>query len=117
MNLLAFSAIAASISGLLMGLSPLAQVRRILRLRDSTAVSATVYCTLLINCSIWLIYGIASRDLPLVLANAVFILSASTTLFVIRRYRRPPASPTRPAPTPPDEPRQQLPGRQRPQTP
>jgi MtN3 and saliva related transmembrane protein len=72
---------------LLMALSPLLQVREIRRRRSSAGISITYFCVLLVGFGLWVAYGLARHDLPLVLPNSVALLVMAATIAVVRRHR------------------------------
>ncbi|MEV6350053.1 SemiSWEET family transporter [Actinoplanes sp. NPDC051851] len=76
---------------LVMALSPLLQVRIVLRHRDATGASVAWPSILLIGSVLWLLYGLLHDDLPLIIANVVSVVVCLFTVGVLLRYR--PASP------------------------
>jgi MtN3 and saliva related transmembrane protein len=73
---------------LLMALSPLLQVREIKRRQSSAGVSAGYFCVLLVGFALWVAYGLARRDIPLVVPNFVALLVMTHTIRLTLRYRR-----------------------------
>jgi len=59
-------AVAASAWGVLMGIAPLLQIRRMLRERSSRDVSLGYFAILLAGFLLWISYGIAAGNLVLV---------------------------------------------------
>lgn len=86
----------AAAMGVLMALSPLLQARRVRRAGDSTEVSSGVFLVMRVNASTWLLYGIASSNVILIVPNVVALLTTTLTLFAIRRNR--PAAPAEAVP-------------------
>ena len=80
-------AVAAASWGVLMGISPLLQIRQMLRLRSSRDVSVGYFAVLLVGFGLWISYGIAARNLALIVPNAVALLIGVTTIAVARRLR------------------------------
>jgi uncharacterized protein with PQ loop repeat len=80
--------VAAASWALLMALSPLLQVREIKRRQSSTGVSTGYFCVLVVGFALWVSYGIASHDLPLVVPNTVALPVMVHTITVCLRYRR-----------------------------
>ena len=89
----------AACMGVLMALSPLLQARRVRIARDSSEVSSGVFLVMRVNATAWLLYGIASANVVLVVPNVVALTTTTVTLFVLRRYR-PAAEPSDAAATP-----------------
>ena len=75
-------AVAAAAWGVLMGVSPVLQIRRMLRQRSSRDVSIAYFAVLLVGFVLWLGYGIASRNLALIVPNAVALLIGASTIAI-----------------------------------
>jgi MtN3 and saliva related transmembrane protein len=71
--------IAAASWAVVMALSPLLQVREILRRGSSQGVSVGYFAVLLVGFALWVAYGLAGGDIPLVVPNALaFVVTAVT---------------------------------------
>jgi MtN3 and saliva related transmembrane protein len=81
-------AIAASSWAVLMGISPLLQIRRMLRERSSRDVSVAYFAILLIGFLLWIGYGAAAGLLALVIPNIVALLVGTAVIVVALRLRR-----------------------------
>ena len=75
-------AVVAAAWGVLMGVSPVLQIRRMLRLRSSRDVSIGYFAVLLVGFVLWLSYGIAARNLALIVPNGVALLIGGSTIAV-----------------------------------
>ena len=82
-------AVAAAAWGVLMGVSPVLQIRRMVRRRSSRDVSIGYFSILLVGFGLWISYGIASRNLALIVPNAVALLIGVSTIAIALRLRRP----------------------------
>jgi MtN3 and saliva related transmembrane protein len=82
-------AAAASAWGVLMGLSPVLQIRRMLRERSSREVSLGYFSILLAGFLLWISYGIAAGNMWLVVPNSIALLVGFTLVVVALRLRRP----------------------------
>ena len=71
----------------LMGLSPLLQIREILRRRSSSGVSVGYFTVLLVGFALWIAYGVASSDVPLIVPNCVALAVTASTIAIVRAYR------------------------------
>jgi uncharacterized protein with PQ loop repeat len=80
-------AAAATISGLLAGLLPTVQIRKILRLRSSRGISLPYLGGVLANNLVWMAYGIAFPRVSLILPNALTVLMNGTMLAIAIRFR------------------------------
>ncbi|MGH9132668.1 MAG: SemiSWEET family sugar transporter [Ilumatobacteraceae bacterium] len=79
-------AVAAGSWGVLMSVSPILQIRSIVRARSSTGVSLGYLLVLFVGFVLWLSYGLALGNVALIVTNAVSILACGTTIVVARRY-------------------------------
>ena len=78
----------ASAWGVLMGLSPVLQIRRMLRERSSREVSLGYFSILLAGFLLWISYGIAAGNMWLVVPNSIALLVGLTLVAVALRLRR-----------------------------
>ncbi len=78
-------AVAAAAWGVLMGVSPVLQIRQMVRRRSSRDVSVGYFVILLVGFLLWLGYGIAARNLALIVPNAVALLIGASTIAVALR--------------------------------
>ena len=81
-------AVTASSWGVLMGISPVLQIRRMLHERSSREVSLGYYAILLAGFLLWISYGIAARNLVLIIPNTVALLVGLSLIAVALRLRR-----------------------------
>jgi len=81
-------AVTASSWGVLMGISPVLQIRRMLRERSSREVSLGYYAILLAGFLLWISYGIAAQNLVLIVPNTVALLVGLSLIAVALRLRR-----------------------------
>jgi MtN3 and saliva related transmembrane protein len=82
-------AIAASSSGVVMGVAPVLQIRRMLRERSSAQVSLGYFVILLTGFVLWIGYGVSLRNLALVIPNSVALLVTAAVITVAMKLRRP----------------------------
>ena len=82
-------AVSAAAWGVLMGVSPVLQIRRMVRQRSSRDVSIGYFSVLLVGFGMWISYGIASRNLALIVPNTVALLIGVSTIAIALRLRRP----------------------------
>lgn len=87
MSAASLTGLLASISGVVMALSPLLQARRVRAIRDSSEVSQAFVCVLIGNACVWILHGVMTAQAVLVVPNAVTVLAAGWTLAIVRRYR------------------------------
>jgi MtN3 and saliva related transmembrane protein len=83
-------AVAAASWAVLMGISPILQIRRMLRERSSRDVSVGYFTILLIGFLLWIAYGVAARNPALIIPNSVALIVGSAVIVVALRLRRPP---------------------------
>jgi MtN3 and saliva related transmembrane protein len=72
--------LAAASWALAMALSPILQFREIMRRDSSEAVG--YFAVLLVGFGLWVSYGIASHDLPLLIPNSVAFLVMGCTIAI-----------------------------------
>lgn len=77
-----------SVYGVIMALAPGLQVRRMRQERSARGVSIGYATVLWVGFCIWLTYGMAERDVPLILSNAVAVVATGTMILVAWRVRR-----------------------------
>ena len=80
-------AFAAASCGIAMGLSPLLQLRRVAVRRSSADVSVAYLAVLLVGFALWLSYGIALGDAPLIVSNVVALATNVVTIATVLRFR------------------------------
>jgi uncharacterized protein with PQ loop repeat len=77
----------ASIFALVMFISPLAQINTIVKIKKSDEVSPVLYMAMVVNCSLWTIYGAGISNWYIFTPNAIGIVLGAMTLTIIYRYR------------------------------
>jgi MtN3 and saliva related transmembrane protein len=80
--------VAAGTWGVVMAVSPLLQIRRIVRLQSSEDVSIGYLAVLVVGFSLWIAYGLAIADAALIVPNCVALVVGITTICVALRFRR-----------------------------
>jgi MtN3 and saliva related transmembrane protein len=79
--------LAAAAWAVVMALSPLLQVREILRRDSSVGISAGYFAVLVVGFCLWIAYGVARHDVPLVVPNSAAVFVTVFTIAVILRKR------------------------------
>ncbi len=79
----------ASSYGILMAISPLLQIRAIVRHQSSHGVSIAYQGVLLVGFALWFSYGIASDNWAIIVPNIVAMVISALTILVARHYRVP----------------------------
>ena len=79
----------ASSYGILMAISPLLQIRAIVRHQSSHGVSIAYQGVLLVGFALWFSYGIASDNWAIIVPNIVAMVISALTIVVTRHYRVP----------------------------
>jgi MtN3 and saliva related transmembrane protein len=74
--------------GLIMAISPALQIRRMMLTRSSEDVSVGYLTVLLPGFVLWVAYGVASDDVPLVVPNVVALCVGTLTVGYALRLRR-----------------------------
>ncbi|HET6685661.1 MAG TPA: SemiSWEET family transporter [Jiangellaceae bacterium] len=86
-------AVLAATYGVLMGVSPVLQIRRMIVRRSSSDVSVGYFGILTGGFVLWLLYGVAIGNTPLIVTNIVAVTVGFATIAVARLYRRRDAEP------------------------
>ncbi len=82
-------AISAATWGIAMAVSPVLQIRKIVRHRSSHGVSVGYMSVLFVGFLLWLAYGIALGNWAMIVPNIVAAIVIVATMVVAVRYRRP----------------------------
>ena len=83
-----YLAVAAATWGVAMSFAPLLQIRAVRAHGTSQAVSVGYQQILLVGFVLWLAYGIAIRNVPLMITNTVSVAVCAATILVVLRFRR-----------------------------
>jgi uncharacterized protein with PQ loop repeat len=70
-----------------MALSPIMQIREMCRRNSSAGISIGYFVVLMVGFGLWVLYGFASHDLPLVVPNSLAFLVMGWTIAVARQKR------------------------------
>jgi MtN3 and saliva related transmembrane protein len=81
-------AASAATWGILMAVSPLLQIRRMLRRRSSRDVSVGYFWVLLVGFALWFAYGLTIDNYVLAVPNAVAFTVCTATIAVALWFRR-----------------------------
>ncbi|WP_051191642.1 SemiSWEET family sugar transporter [Microbacterium luticocti] len=73
--------------GVVMAIAPALQIRTMLRTRSARDVSLGYFSLLIPGFLLWVLYGLARQDWPLVVPNAVATAVAIATITVAARLR------------------------------
>ncbi len=75
-----------AVAATLTTLSFVPQAARIIRTRETHAISLWMYVAFTVGVCFWLAYGVALRSWPMILSNAVTIALAATILALRLRH-------------------------------
>jgi len=81
-------AVVASSFGVVMGLAPSLQIRRMLAERSSRDVSTGYFAIIAFGSVLWASYGVSIGNIALIIPNLVGFLSSMATMLVAHRLRR-----------------------------
>lgn len=76
-----------TIAGILTTLAFVPQVIKVVKTKDTAALSLGMYSIQVLGIALWLIYGLSISDFALILANAVTLCLSLTILGYKLRYR------------------------------
>jgi uncharacterized protein with PQ loop repeat len=85
-------AVAAGTGGVVMGLAPLLQLRRIRERGHADDVSITFLLIIAAGAAVWMAYGFALPNLALILPNVVAVATNLATALTAARFRSAPAT-------------------------
>lgn len=63
------------------------QAVKTIKTQDTTSISLVMYLLFTFGTLMWLIYGLLSNNMPVILANAITLLLASTILYFKMRHQ------------------------------
>ena len=84
-------ALVAAVYGVISALSPLLQIARMQRVGSSESISHSYVLISVCGYLVWFAYGIAMRNVPLIVCDAIGLLMQLAVLGVVLRLRRPDA--------------------------
>lgn len=67
---------------------PFLQMMKTVRTRETSHLSAGMWVSFCIGITLWLVYGVIRRDIPVIVANAATLIFSAVILGVIVRNRR-----------------------------
>ncbi len=71
----------------------LPQAARTIRTRDTSGISLWMYVLFCVGVLMWLAYGLLRRDVPVIAANAITLVTAGTVLILKVRNGEPSSRP------------------------
>ncbi|MCC7549935.1 MAG: SWEET family sugar transporter [Methanobacterium sp.] len=77
----------ASIFAVVMFLSPVAQIHTVIKIKKSDEVSPALYMAMVVNCTLWTIYGVGINNWYIFTPNSIGAVLGIITLIVIYHYR------------------------------
>jgi MtN3 and saliva related transmembrane protein len=75
------------VAAFLTSFSMIPQIIRLVKLKESKDVSLAMTMALCLGVLLWLLYGIAINNTPVIVANAVSFCVTATTVILVIRYR------------------------------
>jgi len=79
--------ITAATWAVVMALAPVLQIREILRRRSSHGLSVAYLLVLIVGFVLWVAYGVATSNVPLVIPNTLAAIVMGVTVLIAVRYR------------------------------
>ncbi len=67
-------------------ISFLPQVIRIIKIKETKDISFLMYAILITGIFLWIIYGILKQDMPVIVANIITFVLATTVLILKIKY-------------------------------
>ncbi|MBP8081801.1 MAG: SemiSWEET transporter [Spirochaetes bacterium] len=81
------SAIIGYAAAVLSTISFIPQVIKTIRTKDTSGISLLMYSAFTAGVALWLLFGILTKNLPVLFANTVVLILASMVLVMKIRYR------------------------------
>jgi len=75
------------IAAILTTISFLPQAIKAIKTKDTKGISLTMYTLFFLGVTLWLIYGVLMKDLPIILANSITFLLSGTILILKVKYK------------------------------
>lgn len=75
------------VAGTLTTISFIPQLLRILRTRSADDISWGMFSVFAMGTTLWIVWGVGQRAVPVILANAITLLLTAVILFLKWRYR------------------------------
>ncbi|MCX6775207.1 MAG: SemiSWEET family transporter [DPANN group archaeon] len=79
-------AAATTVVGVAMSLSYFVQIAKILKTRSAKDLSLVMFAVFNIGITLWLLYGVAIKNLPIVIVNASSLIGTSLLLGLILKF-------------------------------
>lgn len=76
-----------SVAGILTTCAFIPQVIKVLKTKETASISLFMYCIQITGICLWIIHGIAVRDVAVALANTFTLLLSSIILFCKLKYK------------------------------
>ena len=77
----------ATIAGIVMSIGYLPQAIKIIKRKSAGDLSLTSLITLIVGLTIWLAYGIAINDFPLIITNIVGVATTGVVILLYFKYK------------------------------
>jgi MtN3 and saliva related transmembrane protein len=68
--------------------NPIIQAAKIIRLKQAKDVSVYTFLLILVIGAMWLVYGIQIQSLPLIIGNAIKLISSFTVVVVYMKFKK-----------------------------
>ena len=79
-------AAATTVVGVAMSLSYFVQIAKILKTKSAKDLSLIMFSVFCVGLTLWLLYGLAIKNVPLIIVNAVSVVGAYILLGLILKY-------------------------------
>lgn len=70
-------------------ISFLPQAIKIIKTKDTSSISASMYSIFTFGTLMWLVFGLLSKNMPVIFANGITLIFSSTILYYKFRYHIP----------------------------
>jgi len=82
-----YTTIIGLIAATITTISFLPQALKILKSKNTSGISLPMYILFTVGLALWLLYGILTNDLPVIISNAITVLLAASILIMKIKYK------------------------------
>jgi len=86
MDYVGILAVATTVMGSAMSLSYFIQIAKILKTKSAKDLSLIMFVVFAVGITLWLFYGLAIKNWPLIVVNAIGVVGVYATLMLILKY-------------------------------
>ncbi|RAP28708.1 hypothetical protein DID76_04485 [Candidatus Marinamargulisbacteria bacterium SCGC AG-414-C22] len=74
------------VAGIINGFAFIPQISKLIKLRESLGVSVFSYSCTVIGCSVWMIYGLIIKSMPIIIFNSFNVLTCVVIIILSKQF-------------------------------